>query len=90
MANAKLLKKFAFVDPIYALKSHGYHHVPSNHESFTMWRNLEKPGTLFLYDSGEWHVVDRSRTVLSNGYNTETLIAWLTGNEKPLEHMGSK
>jgi hypothetical protein len=90
MGNAKLLKKYAFVDPTHILESHGWNLIPSSHTAFTMWENPKVSGVLFLYEGGEWHLVDRNRTVVNGGHNLDTMIAWLTGDVKPVEHIGSK
>jgi hypothetical protein len=89
MGNAKLLKRYATINLKHILENHGWQSVPSEHITFTMWRNPKKPGhTLFLYEDGEWHLLNRHRTVVNSGSDTDTLISWLTGDVKPVDHLG--
>jgi hypothetical protein len=90
MGNAKLLKKYALVDPTHLLESHGWHSIPVTHGAYTAWRNPKVPATLFVYPDGAWHLVNKLRSVVNSGHDIETLIAWLTGDVKPIEHIGSE
>jgi hypothetical protein len=83
MRNAKLLKKYALVDPTHVLESHGWHANSVEHAAYTAWQHAGIPATLYLYPTGEWHLVNKLRTVLNSGHDVETLIAWLTGDVKP-------
>ena len=91
MAKALFLRKGAMdeiVDPYGLLRDHGWETVPGEHPGFMIWRKLGQPGRIFLYESGRWQLIDNTRHVLENGPDIESLEVYLTGNVKPLEHMG--
>ena len=85
-----MLKKFAFINAGELLVSHEWEQIPSEHTVFTMWHKPESKYTLFVYNNGEWHLNDKNRNVIRSGDDFETLVALVTGDVKPIEHMGSK
>jgi hypothetical protein len=81
VGDAKLLKKYALTDPTHVLKSHGWSGVSTKY-NYTMWRNAKFPAaTLFVYSTGEWHLVGKLRKVLFSGNDVDSMIAWVTGSE---------
>jgi hypothetical protein len=92
MSKALFLRKGAMdniIDPHKLMGDYGWEQLPQeSFHNFTMFRKPGKPGRMFIYNGGLWQLLDNSRKIVDQGPDAESLQVFLSGDRKPIEHMG--
>jgi len=89
MAKAWFLHKGAMDrDADILLMEHGWDRIASPDE-FSMWRKQGDTGKMFVYPDGSWQFLSNLRRILAEGSDSESLKIYVSGQAKPIEHMGN-